>query len=79
MPGTHSDMCIIRVRRTHLVEDALDEITRQVSTHTHTHTHTARLAAMPIPHHTLAFAFTSSAVPHTAEAHFAHARACVCV
>ena len=29
MPGTHSDMCIVRVRRNHLVEDALDEIARQ--------------------------------------------------
>lgn len=27
--GTHSDMCIVRVRRNHLVEDALDEIARQ--------------------------------------------------
>lgn len=27
--GTHSDMCIVRVRRHHLVEDALDEIARQ--------------------------------------------------
>jgi hypothetical protein len=27
--GTHSDMCIVRVRRNHLVEDALDEISRQ--------------------------------------------------
>jgi hypothetical protein len=29
MPGTHSDMCITRIRRNHLVEDALDEIARQ--------------------------------------------------
>lgn len=29
MPGVHSDMCIVRVRRHHLVEDALDEIARQ--------------------------------------------------
>jgi hypothetical protein len=29
MPGSHSDMCLVRVRRTHLVEDALDEIARQ--------------------------------------------------
>lgn len=29
MPGQHSDMCIVRVRRNHLVEDALDEIARQ--------------------------------------------------
>lgn len=29
MPGTHSDMCILRVRRTRLVEDALSEISRQ--------------------------------------------------
>lgn len=29
MPGTHSDMCIVRVRRTRLVEDALSEISRQ--------------------------------------------------
>jgi hypothetical protein len=27
--GTHSDMCIVRVRRNHLLEDALDEIARQ--------------------------------------------------
>ncbi|EFJ48337.1 hypothetical protein VOLCADRAFT_81197 [Volvox carteri f. nagariensis] len=30
MPGVHSDMCIVRVRRTHLVEDALEELGRQV-------------------------------------------------
>ena len=30
MPGTHSDMCIIRVRRNHLVEDALSEVSRQL-------------------------------------------------
>ena len=29
MPGSHSDMCIVRVRRTRLVEDALSEISRQ--------------------------------------------------
>ncbi|GLI67883.1 hypothetical protein VaNZ11_012174, partial [Volvox africanus] len=29
MPGVHSDMCIVRVRRTHLVEDALGELGRQ--------------------------------------------------
>ena len=29
MPGVHSDMCIVRVRRTHLVEDALSEVGRQ--------------------------------------------------
>jgi hypothetical protein len=29
MPGTHSDMCIVRVRRYNLIEDALDEIARQ--------------------------------------------------
>ncbi|GFR50165.1 hypothetical protein Agub_g12331, partial [Astrephomene gubernaculifera] len=29
MPGVHSDMCILRVRRTHLVEDALAEVGRQ--------------------------------------------------
>ena len=30
MPGTHSDMCIVRVRRTRLVEDALSEVSRQL-------------------------------------------------
>ncbi|GAX82001.1 hypothetical protein CEUSTIGMA_g9429.t1 [Chlamydomonas eustigma] len=30
MPGSHSDMCILRVRRNHLVEDALSEISRQL-------------------------------------------------
>lgn len=29
IPATHMDMCIIRVRRNHLVEDALNEIARQ--------------------------------------------------
>lgn len=29
IPETHMDMCIIRVRRNHLVEDALNEIARQ--------------------------------------------------
>ncbi|GIM14106.1 hypothetical protein Vretimale_17132, partial [Volvox reticuliferus] len=29
MPGVHSDVCIVRVRRTHLVEDALWELSRQ--------------------------------------------------
>lgn len=29
MPGTHSDMCIMRVRRLELVNDALDELARQ--------------------------------------------------
>lgn len=28
-PATHPDMCIIRVRRGHLLEDALDEVARQ--------------------------------------------------
>ncbi|KAL6774573.1 hypothetical protein ACKKBG_A25530 [Auxenochlorella protothecoides x Auxenochlorella symbiontica] len=28
-PGTHPDMCIVRIRRNHLLEDALDEIARQ--------------------------------------------------
>ncbi|KAJ9519970.1 hypothetical protein QJQ45_014702 [Haematococcus lacustris] len=32
VPGSHSDMCILRVRRTHLAEDALEEIGRQAST-----------------------------------------------
>ena len=30
MPGTHCDMCIVRVRRTQLVEDALSEVSRQL-------------------------------------------------
>ncbi|PNH05535.1 Ubiquitin-protein ligase E3A, partial [Tetrabaena socialis] len=30
VPAVHSDMCILRVRRTHLVDDALAEIGRQV-------------------------------------------------
>lgn len=29
IPATHSDMCILRIRRNHLTEDALDEIARQ--------------------------------------------------
>ncbi|KAL3132600.1 hypothetical protein ABBQ32_009129 [Trebouxia sp. C0010 RCD-2024] len=29
VPATHPDMCILRIRRNHLVEDALDEIARQ--------------------------------------------------
>lgn len=29
VPGVHSDMCIVRVRRSHLVEDALEEVGRQ--------------------------------------------------
>jgi ubiquitin-protein ligase E3 A len=28
-PATHPDMCILRIRRNHLLEDALDEIARQ--------------------------------------------------
>ncbi|KAK9819719.1 hypothetical protein WJX72_001643 [[Myrmecia] bisecta] len=29
VPATHPDMCILRIRRNHLLEDALDEIARQ--------------------------------------------------
>lgn len=29
MPSRHSDMCILRVRRTRLIDDALSEISRQ--------------------------------------------------
>jgi hypothetical protein len=31
VPAVHSDMCILRVRRTHLAQDALEEVARQVS------------------------------------------------
>jgi ubiquitin-protein ligase E3 A len=30
MPGTHSDMCIVRARRNHLLEGALSEVSRQL-------------------------------------------------